>query len=123
MQALKEAKTARDKTHILYNISRTPILRQIKLKGNSSPDDPSLREYWQKRATDYGKKYWSKGSKYEAIARLQNWKCPECGDRLFNGEPIETHHILPVAEGGSDDSENLKHLHKTCHKQVHSKTK
>jgi|ERR687885_968481 5-methylcytosine-specific restriction endonuclease McrA len=45
------------------------------------------------------------------------------GDSLFNGEPIETHHILPVAEGGTDDSENLKHLHSSCHKQVHSKTK
>jgi RNA-directed DNA polymerase len=113
----------RDKTHILYNISSTPIVRHIKVKGNASPDDPSLREYWHKRATDYGKKYWAKGSKYEAIAKLQIWKCPICGDSLFNGEPIETHHIVPVAEGGTDDSQNLKHLHKTCHKQVHSKTK
>ncbi|NEO55838.1 MAG: HNH endonuclease [Okeania sp. SIO3B5] len=45
-----------------------------------------------------------------------------CGDHLFNGELIETHHIVPVAEGGSDDPENLMHLHKACHKQVHSKT-
>jgi RNA-directed DNA polymerase len=113
----------KEKSHILYNISSTPIVRHIKVKGNSSPDDPSLREYWQKRATDYGKKYWAKGSKYEAIAKLQKWKCPVCGDSLFNGEPIETHHIVPVAEGGTDDSENLMHLHKACHKQVHSKTK
>jgi RNA-directed DNA polymerase len=113
----------RGKTHILYNISSTPIVRHIKVKGNSSPDDPSLREYWQKRATDYGKKYWAKGSKYEAIAKSQDWKCPVCSDSLFNGEPIETHHIVPVAKGGTDDSENLKHLHKACHKQVHSKTK
>ena len=113
----------REKPHILYDISSTPIVRHIKVKGNSSPDDPSLREYWQKRATDYGKKYWAKGSKYEAIAKLQNWNCPVCGDGLFNGEPMETHHILPVAQGGSDDTENLMHLHKACHKQVHSKTK
>lgn len=113
----------RDKTHIRYNISSTPIVRHIKVKGNASPDDPSLREYWQKRATNYGKKYWAKGSKYEAVAKLQNWKCPICGDSLFNGEPIETHHIVPVAEDGTDDEENLKHLHKACHKQVHSKTK
>jgi RNA-directed DNA polymerase len=112
-----------EKSYILYDISSTPIVRHIKVKGNSSPDDPSLREYWQKRTTDYGKKYWAKGSKYEAIAKLQNWKCPVCGDSLFNGEPIETHHIVPVAEGGTDDSENLKHLHSSCHKQVHSQTK
>jgi len=112
-----------EKSYILYDISSTPIVRHIKVKGNSSPDDPSLREYWQKRTTDYGKKYWAKGSKYEAIAKLQNWKCPVCGDSLFNGEPIETPHIVPVAEGGTDDSENLKHLHSSCHKQVHSQTK
>ena len=113
----------REKSQILYNISSTPIVRHIKVKGSSSPDDPSLREYWQKRATDYGKQYWGKGSKYEAVAKYQNWICPVCGENLFNGETIETHHIVPVAQGGSDDTENLQHLHSSCHKQVHSKTK
>ena len=113
----------KEKSHILYDISSTPIVRHIKVKGNSSPDDPSLWEYWQKRATEYGKKYWAKGSKYEAVAKAQSWECPVCGDYLFNGESIETHHIVPVAQGGSDDTENLMHLHKACHKQVHSKTK
>ena len=42
---------------------------------------------------------------------------------LFNGEPIETHHIVLVKDGGSDDIENLTHLHTACHKQEHSKTK
>ena len=112
-----------EKSHILYNISSTPIVRHIRVKGNSSPDDPSLREYWLKRATNFGKKYWAKGSKHEAIAKFQKWKCPICGDSLFNGEPIETHHIVPVAQDGSDDTENLQHLHSSCHKQVHSKTK
>ncbi|NET16693.1 MAG: HNH endonuclease, partial [Okeania sp. SIO1H6] len=30
------------------------------------------------------------------------------------------YHIVPVAKGGSDDPDNLMHLHKPCHKQVHS---
>ena len=107
--------------YVLYDISSTPIIRHIKVKGNSSPDDPSLQEYWEKRSTKTGKNYWARGSKYEQIAKFQNWKCPVCGDHLFNGEPIETHHIVPVAKDGSDDPENLMHLHKVCHKQVHSK--
>jgi RNA-directed DNA polymerase len=111
------------KTYTLYNISSTPIIRHIKVKGQASPDDPSLQEYWQKRHFQYGKTYWAKGSKYEQIAKEQNWKCPICGDSLFNGEELETHHIKPVNEGGSGDQENLIHLHATCHKQVHSKTK
>ncbi len=110
-------------THVLYNTSSTPIVRHIKVKGKSSPDDSSLREYWENRQTKQGKLYWAKGSKYELIAKQQQWKCPVCNDHLFNGEEIETHHIVPVNEGGSDDTENLIHLHKVCHKQEHSKTK
>jgi RNA-directed DNA polymerase len=117
------ARTGKEKFYLLYKISSTPIVRHIKVKGNSSPDDPSLREYWQNRNIKDGKNYWAKGSKYEQVAKLQNWKCPSCGDSLFNGEPIETHHVVPVAEGGLNDRENLMHLHKACHKQVHSKSK
>jgi RNA-directed DNA polymerase len=36
-------------THILYNIASTPIIRHIKVKGTASPDDSSLREYWDNR--------------------------------------------------------------------------
>lgn len=116
-------RTGKEKLHILYDISSTPIVRHIKVKGNSSPDDPSLKEYWNNRSTKNGKQYWAKGSKYEQLAKFQNWKCPVCGDNLFNGEEIETHHIVPVAEGGLNDIENLMHLHTPCHKQVHTKTK
>jgi RNA-directed DNA polymerase len=112
-----------EKLHILYNVSSTPIIRHVKVKGNSSPDDSSLQEYWTNRSNKQGKQYWAKGSKYEQVAKFQNWKCPICGEHLFNGEEIETHHIEPVAEGGLNDIENLMHLHKACHKQVHSKTK
>jgi len=93
------------------------------LKGTASPDDPSLRDYWYKRNLKIGKQKWAKGSKYEQVAKMQEHKCPVCGDSLYNGEEIETHHITPVKEGGSDDTENLIHLHKACHKQVHSKSK
>nr|MBA2749873.1 HNH endonuclease [Tatlockia sp.] len=51
----------------------------------------------------------------------QNWLCPICGEPLFNGEEIDTHHIVPVAQGGLDDVENLQHLHKECPRQVHTR--
>ena len=111
----------KEKSYVLYDISKTPIIRHIKVKGTASPDDSTLRDYWDNRNTKNGKLTWAKGSKYEQVAKFQNWKCPVCGDNLFNGEEIETHHIKPVKEGGSNDKENLIHLHKACHKQVHSK--
>jgi RNA-directed DNA polymerase len=104
----------------LYPIASTAIERPIKVKGAASPDDPTLKDYWEKRHQKHGKTYWEKNSKYYLIAQAQSWKCRVCGESIFNGEEIETHHIVPVAEGGLDDADNLQHLHTACHKQVHS---
>jgi RNA-directed DNA polymerase len=112
-----------EKELVLYPIAYTPIERHIKVKGEASPDDPSLKEYWEKRHQKFGKSYWEKNSRNYKIAQTQNWKCPICNEPLFNGEEIDTHHIVPVAQGGLDDTNNLQHLHVACHKQVHSKSK
>jgi len=115
-------RNGKGKLSILPNIAKdVPIIRHVKVKGEASPDDPSLIKYWEDRSKAMGKKYWAKGSKYEQVAKNQKWKCPICNDLLFNGEEIETHHIVPVKQGGSDDTENLIHLHKACHKQEHSR--
>ena len=98
----------KEKELVLYQIAYTPIERHIKVKGDASPDDPSLKEYWKKRHQKLGKSRFEKGSKLYRIAENQNWICPECGESLLNGEEIETHHILPVAEGGTDDAENIR---------------
>lgn len=113
----------KEKDIILYPIAYTPIERHVKVKGEASPDDPSLQAYWEKRHQKYGKSYWEKNSHNYKIAQTQNWKCPICGEPLFNGEELNTHHIVPVARSGRDDIENLQHLHHVCHKQEHSKTK
>jgi RNA-directed DNA polymerase len=34
----------------LFHLSAVPIVRHVKIKGANSPDDPSLHEYWEKRA-------------------------------------------------------------------------
>lgn len=108
---------------VIFANNTNPIIRHVKVRGAASPFDGELTEYWERRQTKQGKTYWAKGSKYEQVAIKQNWKCPNCRQSLFNGEEIETHHIVPVKDGGSDDAENLIHLHSACHKQEHSKTK
>lgn len=120
--ACRSERRRKETTITLYPIAKTPIERHIKVRGNASPDDPSLEEYWEKRHQKNGKSYWEKGSKYYDVAKFQNWKCPICGEPLLNGEGIETHHIVPMAKGGLDDVGNLQHLHAVCHQQVHSKT-
>jgi RNA-directed DNA polymerase len=103
----------------LIKLADIPIDRHIKVKGTNSPDDPALADYWKKRQTQYGKTYWQKGSKYYQIAENQNWCCPVCGHPLFNEELIETHHRIPVSQEGTDHINNLVHLHKLCHQQLH----
>ena len=98
----------KDKELALYQIASTPILPHIKVKGDASPDDPSLKEYWEKRHHKLGKVYFDKGSNYYKVAENQAWKFSKCGEPLFNGEEVETHHIVPVAEGGTDDVKNIR---------------
>ncbi|MEM8717318.1 MAG: group II intron reverse transcriptase/maturase, partial [Cyanobacteria bacterium P01_G01_bin.4] len=104
----------------LVRLNRIPIQRHVKVKGTASPDNPELQDYWQHRHTRYGKTYWDKGSKYFKVAQSQNWRCPVCRDALFNGEALHTHHRLPLSSGGTDNEENLVHLHHTCHRYLHN---
>ncbi|NMG11616.1 group II intron maturase-specific domain-containing protein [Brasilonema sp. UFV-L1] len=110
----------KDKTIAVIRIARLPIERHVKVKGTASPDDPQLHKYWDKRHTKYGKTYWTKGSKYYNVANNQDWICPVCGEHLFNGEELHTHHKIRVADGGTNKIENLVHLHVACHRQIHS---
>ncbi len=68
--------------HIL-KFSWFKIERHVPVKGNASPDDPALKAYWQKRnerqATDLT-------PSWQKIAKHQNYKCPVCGQTLFNDE-------------------------------------
>ena len=105
----------------IAKLSEIPIQRHVKVKDLASPDDPTLRKYWLDRATRYGKTRWIKDSKLYKVAEKQDWLCPICGEHLFNGEELDTHHLLKVKDGGTDDINNLVHLHKTCHQAVHSK--
>jgi RNA-directed DNA polymerase len=103
----------------LVQLSDIPIERHIKVRGTVSPDDPELTDYWKKRQTRYGKAYWGKGSKLRQVAENQAWRCPVCSEHLHNGEELQTHHRKQVQEGGSNQAENLIHLHRVCHQQLH----
>lgn len=112
----------------IFRASSIPIEYHVKVKGTASPDDPSLTKYWFDRSSKYGKSYWPEGSKLRRIAERQKWFCPVCGEQLFNGiegerEELHTHHIVQVKDGGTDNVENLIHLHKSCHQHLHSRGK
>lgn len=109
-----------DKLIFLEKASKIHIERHVLVKGVNSPDDPSLSKYWEERCKNTGKKYWEKGSLKYQVAENQKWKCPVCGENLFNGEDLQMHHKIKVTDGGTDGADNLAHLHKACHRHIHS---
>lgn len=91
------------------------IERHILVKGTASPDDPTLKPYWQKRNE---KQKTELSSSWQKIAKNQNYKCPICGQTLFNDEELHKHHIIARKDNGPDTYKNYLLLHLYCHQQV-----
>jgi len=94
-----------------------PIERHILVRGTASPDDPQLRDYWTWRSR-LKAAILRPGDR--AIAARQGYRCPVCGDSLFNDEELQTHHLVPRSQGGRDTYANLRLCHLYCHQQLHS---
>lgn len=102
----------------LEKISWMPIDTHFLVKGRNSPDNPELKEYWDKRRKRINpmnsktrRKLWDR----------QKGICLICNTALDNQESIEMHHIKPISIGGSNHINNLCLLHAPCHYQTHRK--
>jgi RNA-directed DNA polymerase len=98
----------------LPKYSWTNIERHVKVKGKASPDDPSLKDYWRKRAKAGAREL---TPSHQKIAQSQGHVCPACGEALYNDEELEKDHVLPRHKGGKDSYDNYQLLHLDCHKQ------
>lgn len=104
----------------MYKLSWTPIKRHLMVKGNNSPFDPNLKEYWRKRNITTQTKPISTGSSMK-IAKKQEYNCLVCGNNLYTtDESIDIHHLIYKSNGGKSTYGNLMLLHTECHKQVHA---
>jgi len=100
----------------LRKFAWTRIVRHRMVPQNYSPDDPSLKDYWQqRRMRDAPEK-----RQQRALFRQQHGLCPVCHQPLGNGEELHVHHEVPKHSGGTDDLANLRLLHRYCHHQLHS---
>ncbi|NOT53087.1 MAG: group II intron reverse transcriptase/maturase [Deltaproteobacteria bacterium] len=100
---------------VLQKFAWFPIERHVMVKGESSPDDPRLTEYWAKRNAEKRKDL---APSLQKVAQNQKCVCPVCRESLFNGEELHTHHVIPKSQGGKDTYTNLKLVHLYCHQQV-----
>jgi RNA-directed DNA polymerase len=100
----------------LLKFSWFKIERHILVKRKSSPDDPSLKQYWQHRELANAKDH---AKSLQKMALRQGCVCPVCGNSLFNGEEIHKHHKTPKKAGGKDTYSNFQLVHLFCHQQIH----
>lgn len=83
-----------------------------------TPDnpDPVVQQHFEKKIQSEATKL---NKRNQRLAEKQGYKCPHCGESLFNGEPYDVHHRIPKKDGGSDNISNLIILHRECHKATH----
>lgn len=113
----KEGKT---RQYNLLNPSSVPIKRHIKIKGAFNPYDPIWYDYQaqrQKRKT-LSETLIDRPT-LAKLLKQQNGLCPQCQQSITVETGWNVHHIVPKAEGGSDDFSNLVLLHPNCHRQHH----
>lgn len=115
----------------------TSIRRHQLVKGKSSPDDPTLGDYWSQRRKTRTPPPMDKISL--TLAARQKGICPLCGQALIVGaeyEPdgphewidwfdamkkrLHKHHFTYRRNGGSDEIKNLRLVHSECHRQHHA---
>ncbi len=94
----------------LLNHADTPIVRHVKVKGESSPYDGNL-VYWSKRKGENPEM----PSKVSNILKRQKGKCTHCGLYFREDDVMEVDHRIPKSLGGKDSNDNWQLLHRHCH--------
>jgi RNA-directed DNA polymerase len=95
-----------------------PIQRHAMVPGAASPDDPTIRDYWENRRRRPGQHILKRD---EILARRQDGLCPVCGSALLNGEDLHVHHHRYRSCDGSNALDNLRLVHFLCHQQIHAR--
>jgi RNA-directed DNA polymerase len=112
----------------LLKFSWFPIERHIKVKGTNSPDDPDLRDYWERRRLDKIERI--RDRKKRTLTSRQRGLCWLCGESILEEEEplyygstpeeVHRHRELPGKEGGTYSLENVRLVHLYCHQQIHA---
>ena len=109
--AINRTNDGHRKTLYLRDISETPIIRHIKVRGNASPDDPLLNEYWEKR--QYARTLAEmRFRRLNYIAANQNWRCPRCSQFLTDDSEFSETSGLSLMRDSNDRRNVL--IHSQC---------
>jgi RNA-directed DNA polymerase len=102
----------------LFKASDVNIRRHVKIQNAANPYDLRWEMYFERRA--YLQTLNKSFGQALIVLRRQEGKCPVCKQTL-DGTPADfhLHHILPLAKGGDNRTENLIYVHPNCHLQLH----
>lgn len=94
----------------LLNHADTPIVRHVKVKGESSPYDGNL-VYWSTRMGNN----LEMPTRISKLLKKQKGKCTHCEMLFREDDVMEVDHIIPKSKGGRAEYKNLQLLHRHCH--------
>jgi RNA-directed DNA polymerase len=94
----------------LLDHSSTPIVRHVKVKGESSPYDGNL-VYWSKRRGESPEL----PTRVATLLKRQKGKCAHCELHFREEDVMEVDHKIPKSQGGKDEDNNWQLLHRHCH--------
>jgi len=94
----------------LLSHADTPIVRHVKVKGESSPYDGNL-VYWSTRMGNNPEM----PKRVSSLLKKQKGKCAHCGLIFREDDVMEIDHIIPKSKGGKDEYKNWQLLHRHCH--------
>ena len=94
----------------LLNHADTPIVRHVKVKGESSPYDGNL-VYWSKRKGENPEM----PTRVATLLKKQKGKCAQCNLHFREEDVMEIDHVIPKSRGGKDKYDNWQLLHRHCH--------
>lgn len=102
----------------LYDPTRIPIRRHVKIQATCNPYDPKWKAYLQKRTKIKALREFQR-KQLDHLWKAQQGSCPLCGQLIATKSDVDVHHKLAKSEGGTDVPTNLVLLHLNCHKQAH----
>jgi len=88
----------------------TPIVRHVKVKGESSPYDGNL-VYWSSRMGNNPEM----PNRVATLLKKQKGKCTHCGLFFRENDVMEVDHKIPKSKDGKDLYNNFQLLHRHCH--------
>jgi RNA-directed DNA polymerase len=103
----------------LFHAQSTPIKRQVKVKGEANPYDPTYEAYFAEREGAHMLETFRGISTLRYLWQEQRGLCTLCNTKITQITGWRLHYCVPRVKGGSTGATNCVLLHPECHDRVH----